>query len=331
MISLMQQRRSILAIVALMVMVLPLLAFAQGLVPCGDGGRAACQFCHVAQLMNNVIGWLVAFLTVVAAILFAVAGLRLVTSSGNQAAKESAKKIITNTIIGYVIVLGAWLLIDFGMKSLLSAEGQARFGTWNAIQCVAQPRAAVERSPLWSVPGRLTATGANRNVFSPADVAASVASIRNAGDVRAMAEQAAREAGLTGRQIDTFVALVQQESSMCQNKVGPSTKYGRAYGCSQMLLTTAQGLDPSATPDRLTNDDAYSLALGAQYFASRLDIYDGNERLALAAYNGGTKANEQSSNCPGQLAWECEVNQGYEQTRNYVANINAMVDSLSGG
>ncbi len=116
----------------------PTLVMAAGLVPCGGPDQPACQSCHVVQLVNNVTEWLVAFLSVVVAIMIVYAGARLVTSGGNQAVMEAAKETITNAIIGFVIVLAGWLLIDTGMKMLL-VDGQTALGMWNEVECVDQP------------------------------------------------------------------------------------------------------------------------------------------------------------------------------------------------
>lgn len=115
-----------------LVFFVPDTAVAAGLVPCGGIGQSSCQTCDVVKLTNNVFQWLVIVLGTFAAIIIIYAGVKLVTSGGNQSAMESAKSMITNVIIGYVIILAAWLAIDFGMKTLID-EGS--FGVWNEVQC----------------------------------------------------------------------------------------------------------------------------------------------------------------------------------------------------
>ncbi len=117
-------------------LVAPLFTLANGLVPCGGIGEQPCQSCDVVNLVNNVIQWLVVVLGTIAALVIIYAGVKLVISGGNQAAMEESKSMITNIIIGYIIVLSGWLLIDFGMKALID---EGAFGVWNAVQCVAQP------------------------------------------------------------------------------------------------------------------------------------------------------------------------------------------------
>lgn len=119
--------------------VVPFTVSAATLVPCGGPGEDPCQTCHVVTLVNNVVAWLVMILGTIAAILIIVAGVRLVTSGGNTSAMEQAKSSMTNLIIGYLIVLSAWLVLDYGLKALLIQDGANSFGVWNTISCTDQP------------------------------------------------------------------------------------------------------------------------------------------------------------------------------------------------
>ncbi|MFA6512257.1 MAG: transglycosylase SLT domain-containing protein [Patescibacteria group bacterium] len=49
----------------------------------------------------------------------------------------------------------------------------------------------------------------------------------------------------------------------------------------------------------------------------------GADRYAIAAYNGGTGANCNSSDCQGETWWECKNNDGFAATRQYVSSIVA--------
>ena len=130
-------KRKTLLIGASLLLILPIIASAAGLVPCGGTGEPACQFCHVVKLVELVSDWLVTILTIIFAIIIVVAGLRMVVSSGDVNAKVSAKKMIINAAVGFMIVLAAWILIDLGMKALV--ESDSDLGPWNSIQCIIQP------------------------------------------------------------------------------------------------------------------------------------------------------------------------------------------------
>lgn len=119
----------------LVVIVSPTIVFAQdndgGLVTCTGVGSDPCTFCDVIQTGNNVIELLFEILIVAAIIMVVIAGLRLVTSQGNANAMEQAKSMLTNVIIGFVIVLSAWLIVDTIFKMLVGDN--QNFGIWNNL------------------------------------------------------------------------------------------------------------------------------------------------------------------------------------------------------
>lgn len=117
------------------------------LIPCNGPD---CSACHVVQLGNNLIVLLVQLLSLAAIIMIVIAGFRLVMSGGNSEAWESAKKNFTNIIIGIILVMSAWLIVDTIMKALVVGNdggdlssgrsyGQEgpfnNFGPWNQLQC----------------------------------------------------------------------------------------------------------------------------------------------------------------------------------------------------
>lgn len=105
-----------------------------------------CNFCHFVEMINRIILWLVGVLFVIFAVLMVVAGFKLVTSGGNQAALDSAKSMLTNAIIGMIIVFAAWFIVDSIMKALLPKQNIngveeaviQGFGPWNQIKCTTQ-------------------------------------------------------------------------------------------------------------------------------------------------------------------------------------------------
>ena len=100
---------------------------ADGLVPCGRGGigpgSEACNTCHIVQLGNTLVNWLIGIITVLFGVLVAVAGFGLVTSQGNPSALQSAKERFANALIGFVIVLASWLIVDTLMRGLVGQDG----------------------------------------------------------------------------------------------------------------------------------------------------------------------------------------------------------------
>jgi hypothetical protein len=113
-------------------------AFTQAapLVPC-DG--VDCQTCHFIQLGNNIVAWFIKIMAVVCAIVVAVAGFKMVMAGGDMGAISSAREMMTNVIVGFVILLSAWLVIDTVMKVFVK-DNIGGYGPWNQIQCVDQPQ-----------------------------------------------------------------------------------------------------------------------------------------------------------------------------------------------
>lgn len=100
-----------------MMFVLPVVAAAQagGLVPCSGPD---CTTESVVGLVNNIIGWLISALGVIAVIVMVYAGFKLVMSAGNENEWGKAKELFQNVIIGIVLILAAWLIIDTVLKGL---------------------------------------------------------------------------------------------------------------------------------------------------------------------------------------------------------------------
>jgi hypothetical protein len=116
---------------------------AGGFVPC-DG--TDCSACHLAIMANTIIKWLIGILFLIFAGLMFVAGFGLITSAGNVSAKEAAKSKFTNAIIGILIVLASWLIVDTIMKAMLKGDpGDEKtvghiegYGPWSQITCYEQ-------------------------------------------------------------------------------------------------------------------------------------------------------------------------------------------------
>ncbi len=83
-----------------------------------------CSACHVVHLANGAIKWLIGILFVIFALLLAIAGVRLVTSGGNHHALDEAKSSFMNAIIGFLIILSAWLIVDTIMRALVGTESR---------------------------------------------------------------------------------------------------------------------------------------------------------------------------------------------------------------
>lgn len=103
----------------LALMFLPALVMAQdsGLIPCGYGDNP-CDTGDVATFVNGLIDFLIRMLGIIAVIVMVYAGFMLVTSGGDEGKWTKAKELFTNVVIGIVIILAAWLVVDTIMSAL---------------------------------------------------------------------------------------------------------------------------------------------------------------------------------------------------------------------
>lgn len=94
-----------------------------------------CQACHLVQLGDNILDFLVTISVGIGAIMFAVAGFRMVFSAGDVSQVTAARSMMTNVVIGFVILLAAWLIVDTIMKTFV---GNKLGYPWHSVQCVAE-------------------------------------------------------------------------------------------------------------------------------------------------------------------------------------------------
>lgn len=110
--------KSLLFCLAFLVVLSPLIVFAQdtGLVPCGYD--EPCTTADVATFANWIISFLISILGIIATIALVYAGILLVTSGGDTNAATRAKTLFTNVVIGIILILAAWLIVDTIMRAL---------------------------------------------------------------------------------------------------------------------------------------------------------------------------------------------------------------------
>jgi hypothetical protein len=108
-------------------------------------------------------------------VFIAVAGFTYMTSGGNAEKRQLANKRLTNAVIGLLIVLCAYLLVDSIMKVIYNpnaGDGTVKFGPWNSI-LGSNPGADcfAVRQPPASLPGLLGANNTASNATGGPGVA----------------------------------------------------------------------------------------------------------------------------------------------------------------
>jgi len=93
-------------------------------------GYGSCEF---VSTVNNVIQFLIRISALLAVLVFIYAGFIMVSARGDSTLIEGAKKLFANVLIGFVILLTAFLIINTIIGILV---GGASGGlTWQKIEC----------------------------------------------------------------------------------------------------------------------------------------------------------------------------------------------------
>ena len=97
-----------------------------------QGANAAtdCGICELAQLVTNLLNFAIYGAVVAAAVLFAWTGFKFLTSRDNSGALTAAKKMFWNVILGLIIVLAAWLIVNTIVSFMV---GSGNPFTWNKL------------------------------------------------------------------------------------------------------------------------------------------------------------------------------------------------------
>jgi len=108
-------------------------SFAAGLVPCGGDGNP-CTWCHLFELVKNIIDFAMKILFPLAAVMIVYGGILMMVSGSSPEKFSSGKKIITSAIIGIAIALLSWLILDTIFK-IIAPGFEGNFGPWNDLSC----------------------------------------------------------------------------------------------------------------------------------------------------------------------------------------------------
>ncbi|PIT90758.1 MAG: hypothetical protein COU22_00395 [Candidatus Komeilibacteria bacterium CG10_big_fil_rev_8_21_14_0_10_41_13] len=106
-------------IISFCFLALPLISQAGILPACAIGnqdgslGNRACGLCDIVQTAVNIFRFILGILGGAALLMFVWHGFNFLTSQGNKERVEAAKKGLVHTIIGIVIVLFSWFIVNF--------------------------------------------------------------------------------------------------------------------------------------------------------------------------------------------------------------------------
>ena len=112
--------------------------FLAQLVTCGVGTGKPCTICDIWVLTKNVVDFILGTLAVpIVIVALIIGGFMYLTSSGDPKKTEQAKKVVTSAIIGLVIALAAFLIVDTILVTLVKKELLPPWTTINTQSCPA--------------------------------------------------------------------------------------------------------------------------------------------------------------------------------------------------
>jgi hypothetical protein len=134
--TIMGMRMRVIVLTALFALI-PALTFAAGglptkIVSCdgtGVNGGRECTVCDIATTAGNILNTMIFIAVFLAAIMFAWAGWGYLSAAGDTGAIGKSRTTFMNVLIGLLIILSAWLLIDTLMRTLVGSQ----LGPWNKI------------------------------------------------------------------------------------------------------------------------------------------------------------------------------------------------------
>lgn len=115
----------------------------EGLVPCGTEETMPCQFCHLFVMLKGIIDFFLlpptGLVFIIGVLMLVVAGATFIygtlISPGNPQLVSDAQRIMTSTIVGLVIVFGAWIFVNAFFLLIGVADWTGLQGGWFQIEC----------------------------------------------------------------------------------------------------------------------------------------------------------------------------------------------------
>jgi len=105
------------------------------IVPCGRSGTPDCEFCHIFELINNILVFvLTCAVPIIGSVMLVWGGFMFFSSVESPEKVKDAKNIIKAVVIGMVIIFIAWVFLN----SFLTAIGVAEWTglkDWWQVKC----------------------------------------------------------------------------------------------------------------------------------------------------------------------------------------------------
>ncbi len=202
------------------------ITYAAGIVPCGGTGQTMCRACDFIAMAQKIMEWFVLVSASIVALMFAFGGMKMVMSAGNTGEVSKGKEMMTNSIIGFIILLAAWLIVNTVLLTVTS-DGKG-IDTWGTIQCVSNPT----MSATTNTGSGTTNTGSGTTNMGGGS------GVQCAKSNTACSVEALAAAGMTAVQANIMSCIAMTESSG-----NPTAQSGSSSACGtfQVIKSTWEG------------------------------------------------------------------------------------------
>lgn len=109
------------SVLAVLWFITPEVTLAVTLLPgCADAGD--CTLCDVVGVFINFASLMTELLGLLAVLMFIIGGVFIILAGGNAERAKRGRQILAGTLIGSLIVVSSWLIINFALAALLNAD-----------------------------------------------------------------------------------------------------------------------------------------------------------------------------------------------------------------
>ena len=99
--------------------IIPYISQADGLVPCGGPSEKPCTVNDIFIIIARVTNWLISVAGIYLVYLIVNHGFWLIASMGNEEAITTRKKALSNAVVGFALVMFAFMFINTAVNFIL--------------------------------------------------------------------------------------------------------------------------------------------------------------------------------------------------------------------
>lgn len=103
------------------------------LVNCGRAGQEACEILDLVFLVERIINFMLTWAWLISIVFILWGAWGMMTSGGNEEAVTKGKETLKHAIIGFCLIMAAYLLVNLAV-SILTGQGDPRAGSFDLIK-----------------------------------------------------------------------------------------------------------------------------------------------------------------------------------------------------